>query len=64
MDNYIIHGIVTLTDEKNYLRNILEAAEETGEDLEKIIQDRIEAIYAQLEELEGGECEQPDPDAG
>lgn len=55
MDNYTIHRIVTLTDEKNYLRNILEVAEETGEDLEKIIQDRIEAICEQLEELEGGE---------
>ena len=40
------------TDEKNYLRNILEEQEETGKDLEEIIQDRINNLYNEIEKLE------------
>lgn len=48
----IINKIVKLTDEKKYLRNILEEQEETGKDLEEIIQDRINNIYNEIEKLE------------
>lgn len=48
-----INKIVALTDEKNYLRNLLEAAEDTGKDLESIIQDRIYTIYQEIDKLEG-----------
>lgn len=48
----IINKIVKLTDEKNYLRNILEEQEETGKDLEEIIQDRINNLYNEIEKLE------------
>lgn len=47
-----INKIVELTDEKNYLLNILEAVDETGLDLETVIQNRIENIYTEIEELE------------
>ena len=40
--------IVELTDEKNYLRNLLEEAEETGKDIEEVINDRIDTIYQEL----------------
>lgn len=40
--------IVELTDEKNYLRNLLEEAEETGKDVEEVINDRIDTIYQEL----------------
>ena len=39
-----INKIVELTDEKNYLANILEARDETGLDLEDIILNRIDNI--------------------
>lgn len=48
----IINKIVKLTDEKNYLRNILEEQKETGKDLEEIIQDRINNLYNEIEKLE------------
>lgn len=48
-----INKIVELTDEKNYLRNLLEASEDTGKDLESIIQDRIDIIYQEIDKLEG-----------
>ena len=48
-----INKIVELTDEKNYLRNLLEAVEDTGKDLESIIQDRIYTIYQEIDKLEG-----------
>lgn len=47
-----INKIVALTDEKNYLRNLLEVAEDTGKDLESIIQDKIDTIYQEIAELE------------
>lgn len=47
-----IDKIVALTDEKNYLRNILEQAEESGKTIEEIILDRIEHISNQLVILE------------
>lgn len=50
----IVNKIVKLTDEKNYLRNILEEQEETGKDLAEIIQDRINNLYKKIEKLEKG----------
>lgn len=50
--NERINEIVRLTDEKNYLENILEEADETGEDLELIIMNRIEDAYNEIERLE------------
>lgn len=47
-----INKIVRLTDEKNYLANILEEADETGLDLELIIMNRIEDIYFEIKTLE------------
>lgn len=52
MDINLINEIVRLTDEKNYLRNVLEAAKETGHDVETIILDRIDTIQEKLDELE------------
>lgn len=48
-----INKIVALTDEKNYLRNLLEVAEDTGKDLESLIQDKIDMIYTEIDKLEG-----------
>ena len=48
-----LNRIIALTDEKNYLRNLLEVAEDTGKDLESIIQDRIDTIYQEIDKLEG-----------
>ena len=48
-----INKIVELTDEKNYLANILEARDESGLDLETIILNRIDDIYSEIERLEG-----------
>lgn len=47
-----INKIVRLTDEKNYLANILEEADETGLDLELIIMNRIEDLYFEIKTLE------------
>lgn len=48
-----LNRIIALTDEKNYLRNLLEASEDTGKDLESIIQDRIDIIYQEIDKLDG-----------
>ena len=48
-----LNRIVALTDEKNYLRNLLEVAEDTGKDLESIIQGKIDMIYTEIDKLEG-----------
>lgn len=50
--NNKINKIVRLTDEKNYLANILEASEESGLDLETLIMNRIEDLYFQIKTLE------------
>ena len=50
-----VNEIVKLTDEKNYLANILEEADETGLDLELIIMNRIENLYFEIKKLEEGE---------
>ena len=50
--NKRINKIVELTDEKNYLANILEERDETGLDLETIILNRIDNIYSEIQELE------------
>lgn len=52
MDFELVSEIVRLTDEKNYLRNILEASDETGQDAESIILDRIDTIQEKLDVLE------------
>lgn len=48
MNSDFIQRIVDLQDERNYLRNLLEAAEETGKDIEDVINDRIDDIYQEL----------------
>lgn len=50
--NERINKIVRLTDEKNYLANILEEADETGLDLETLIMNRIEDLYFEIKTLE------------
>lgn len=52
MDINLTKRIVDLTDEKNYLRNIQEEAEECGLDIETVILNRIERIYNEIEALE------------
>lgn len=47
-----VNKIVQLTDEKNYLRNLLEVAEDTGKDLESLIQEKIDTIYQEIDKLE------------
>lgn len=47
-----INKIVKLTDERNYLANILEASDESGLDLETLIMNRIEDLYFQIKTLE------------
>lgn len=53
MDIQLTKQIVALTDEKNYLRNIQEEADECGLDVETVILNRIERIYEELAKLEG-----------
>ena len=50
--NNITHLIVKLTDERNYLRNILEEADDTDLDLETIILNRIDQIHQRIDALE------------
>lgn len=50
--NERINKVVQLTDEKNYLANILEEADETGSDLETVILNRIDDIYSEIQVLE------------
>lgn len=50
--NNTTHLIVKLTDERNYLRNILEEADDTDLDLETIILNRIDHIQNRIDELE------------
>lgn len=52
MDEELIKRLVELTDEKNYLRNIQEEAEECGLDVDTVILNRIERIYDEIEALE------------
>lgn len=52
MDNELVKKIVELEDEKNYLRNILEYAEDTGKDIYSIILDKIDYCQTELEKLE------------
>lgn len=52
MDKKLIKRLVELTDEKNYLRNIQEEAEECGLDIDTVILNRIERIYEELAKLE------------
>lgn len=51
MDNELIKRIVELEDERNYLRNLLEYADETEKDLESIILDKIDYCQNELEKL-------------
>jgi len=52
MDIQLTKRLVELTDEKNYLRNIQEEAEECGLDVDTVILNRIERIYNEIELLE------------
>lgn len=47
----LIEKEVALIDEKNYLLNILEEAEETERSLQEVIQDRINDIYNELDSI-------------
>lgn len=47
----LIEKEVALIDEKNYLMNILEEAEDSGRSLEEIIQDKIDDIYNELDSI-------------
>lgn len=48
----LVRQIVELEDERNYLRNLLEYAEETGKDIHSIILDKIDYCQTELEKLE------------
>ena len=50
--NNTTHLIVKLTDERNYLRNILEEADDMNLDLETVILNRIDRINNKIDELE------------
>ena len=50
--NNTTHLIVKLTDERNYLRNILEEADDLNLDLETVILNRIDRINNKIDELE------------
>ena len=50
--NNATHLIVKLTDERNYLRNILEEADDLDLDLETVILNRIDRINNKIDELE------------
>ena len=50
--NNATHLIVKLTDERNYLRNILEEADDLNLDLETVILNRIDRINNRIDELE------------
>lgn len=52
MDINLTKRLVELTDEKNYLRNIQEEAEECGLDVDTVILNRIERIYDEINALE------------
>ena len=52
MNTNLIKEIVELTDERNYLRNILEAAEEYNVDIEDLNLTRLDKINQKLAELE------------
>lgn len=47
----LIEKEVALIDEKNYLLNILEEADETGKSVEDIIQEKIDDIYNELDSI-------------
>ena len=53
MDNELVNKIVNLEDERNYLRNLLEYADDTGKDLYSIILDKIDYCQTEIEKLEG-----------
>lgn len=52
MDEKRIQKIVELRDERNYLENIFEAAEEKESTVEEVMTDRIVDIMKALERLE------------
>lgn len=47
----LIEKEVALTDEKNYLLNILEEADEENISVEEVIQNRINDIYNELDSI-------------
>ena len=52
MNNELIKQIVELEDERNYLRNLLEYADEEGIDVETAIHNKLDYIQNELEKLE------------
>lgn len=52
MNNELVKKIVELEDERNYLRNLLEYADEEGIDVETVIYDKLEYLQDELEKLE------------
>lgn len=52
MDQKLVKQIVELEDERNYLRNLMEYADEEGIDIETAIYNRLESLQDELERLE------------
>lgn len=52
MDNELVKQIVELEDERNYLRNLLEYAEEEGLDLETVILNKLDYLQNKIDQLE------------
>lgn len=52
MDINLVSEIVALTDERNYLRNLQEEADELNLDLDTVIMNRLDRIQETLETLE------------
>ncbi len=52
MDNELVKQIVELEDERNYLRNLIEYADEEGLDLETVILEKIDYCQEEIAKLE------------
>ena len=52
MDQELVRQIVELEDERNYLRNLMEYADEEGIDIETAIYNRLESLQDELDRLQ------------
>lgn len=52
MDNKLIKQIVELEDEINYLRTLIEYADEEGINIETVIYNKLEYLQNELDKLE------------
>ena len=52
MDEELVKRIVELEDERNYLRNLIEYADEEGLDLETVIYNKLGNLQDELDKLE------------